>query len=157
MILGEQYRRHVYVTPKSYLSFINMYKSLYTQKKNEIDRKARNVSLGLSKIAKASADVANMQKVLEVQKEELKVAEANTADMLVKLEVGAKEAEIQKQQAGVIEDSCAETARVINKEKAEANEELQAALPFMEEAKKAAASLNKKVCVLSVCLLGERI
>merc|ERR1712154_32574 len=86
-----KYRRHVYVTPKSYLSFINMYKSLYTTKKNEIDMKARNVSLGLSKIAKASSDVNEMQKVLVVQKEELKLAEQTTKEMLAKLEVGAKE------------------------------------------------------------------
>ena len=71
-------------------------------------------------------------------------AEANTAEMLVKLEVGAKEAEIQKQQAKVIEDECGVTAANINAEKAAANKELQAALPFMEQAKKAAASLNKK-------------
>merc|ERR1712154_659946 len=76
-----QYRRRVYVTPKSYLSFISMYKSLYTSKREEIDVKARNVSLGLSKIAKASSDVNNMKKVLFVQKEELKVAEANTKEM----------------------------------------------------------------------------
>ena len=139
-----QYRRHVYVTPKSYLSFINMYKSLYTKKSKEIDIKARNVSLGLSKIAKASEDVNNMKKVLAVQKEELKVAEANTQDMLGKLEIGAKEAEIQKQQATEIETACQETANIINKEKEEANAELQAALPFMEQAKKAAKSLNKK-------------
>ena len=122
-----QYRRHVYVTPKSYLSFISMYKSLYTIKKDEISSKARNVSLWLSKIAKATSDVCAMKKVL-----------------LVKLEVGAKEAEIQKQQAKVIEDECGETAKNINAEKAVANEELQAALPFMEQAKKAAASLNKQ-------------
>eukprot|EP00485_Elphidium_margaritaceum_P015545 CAMPEP_0202728930 /NCGR_PEP_ID=MMETSP1385-20130828/185872_1 /ASSEMBLY_ACC=CAM_ASM_000861 /TAXON_ID=933848 /ORGANISM="Elphidium margaritaceum" /LENGTH=4770 /DNA_ID=CAMNT_0049395183 /DNA_START=131 /DNA_END=14440 /DNA_ORIENTATION=- len=139
-----QYRRHVYVTPKSYLSFINMYKQLYTAKRAEIDRKARNVHLGLSKIAKASEDVNNMKAVLAVQKEELKVAERNTQDMLAKLEVGAKEAEIQKQQAQNIEVECQETANVINKEKEEANAELQAALPFMEQAKKAAKSLNKK-------------
>eukprot|EP01084_Bolivina_argentea_P175293 303595_1 len=139
-----QYRRHVYVTPKSYLSFINMYKSLYTKKREEIDRKARNVSLGLSKIAKASSDVNNMKEVLAVQKEELKVAEKNTQDMLAKLEVGAKEAEIQKREAQKIEEECQGTANSINKEKEEANKELQAALPFMEQAKKAAKSLNKK-------------
>ncbi|ETO28516.1 dynein, axonemal, heavy polypeptide 5, partial [Reticulomyxa filosa] len=140
----QQYRRRVYVTPKSYLSFINTYKQVYSNKRKEIDIKARNVKLGLNKIAKASQDVEKMKDVLRVQEEELKVAERNTQEMLVKLEVGAKEAELQKQEAESIEKDCAATAAMIAQEKEAANQELQAALPFMEEAKKAAQSLNKK-------------
>ena len=120
-----------------------MYKLIYARKKLEIDQKANNVKVGLSKIAKASEDVEKMKEVLAVQKEDLKIAEANTQDMLAKLEVGAKEAEVQKQEASVIEEECLQTKNMIEKEKEEANEELQAALPFMEQAKKAAASLNK--------------
>ena len=55
-----------------------------------------------------------------VQMQELQIAEADTA------EVGVKEAEIQKQQAKVMQDECGETAKKINAEKAEkaaANEE----------------------------------
>ena len=49
-----------------------------------------------------------MKGVLAVQKEELKVANKKTQDMMGKLEVGAKEAEIQKGEAQKIEEETSE-------------------------------------------------
>ena len=46
-----QMRRNVYVTPKSYLSFISAYSELYTKKYKGIDVEESNVILGLDKLA----------------------------------------------------------------------------------------------------------
>ena len=50
----EQYlvrmRRHVYVTPKSFLSFIGFYKELYIDKFSELDKDEKNFKIGLAKI-----------------------------------------------------------------------------------------------------------
>lgn len=51
-------RRTVHVTPKSYLSFIDLYKSVYKKKFNLIDVEERNIVSGLDKLAKAAEDIS---------------------------------------------------------------------------------------------------
>jgi dynein heavy chain len=41
-------RRHVYVTPKSYLSFIDLYKDVYKKKYKLIDTEESNIVAALS-------------------------------------------------------------------------------------------------------------
>ena len=41
-----RYRRSTHVTPKSYLSFINSYKSVYDAKRNEIGELAQRMNTG---------------------------------------------------------------------------------------------------------------
>jgi len=43
----QRYRRQMHVTPKSYLSFIGGYKSVYDAKRREIDQLARRMNTGL--------------------------------------------------------------------------------------------------------------
>ena len=48
---------------------MNIYKLVYDVKREEIDVKARNVKLGLSKIAKASEDVEAMKAATDILNE----------------------------------------------------------------------------------------
>jgi dynein heavy chain len=54
----------VFITPASYLSFIDNYKKLYTQKLNEIKVKETSIQVGLGKLRDAAIDVENMKTVL---------------------------------------------------------------------------------------------
>ncbi|CEM36931.1 unnamed protein product [Vitrella brassicaformis CCMP3155] len=49
--------RHVYVTPKTHLLFINFYKKVYEEKFDEINKLERAVNVGLQKLSEATADV----------------------------------------------------------------------------------------------------
>jgi dynein heavy chain len=49
----ERHRRRVYVTPKSYLSFIAGFKLLYTKKLTEVQGLADKISSGLAKLMQA--------------------------------------------------------------------------------------------------------
>lgn len=53
-IYFQQMRRHVYVTPKSYLSFISMYQDVYVKKFQLIDKEETNINNGLDKLAEAT-------------------------------------------------------------------------------------------------------
>lgn len=44
-----RFRRRTHVTPKSYLSFINGYKTLYTEKHNYINTLAERMDVGKGK------------------------------------------------------------------------------------------------------------
>jgi hypothetical protein len=67
-------RRHVYQTPKSFLSFLLKYKALYQQKLAEVQVKESRVNMGLKKLLQGAADVEAMKIVLaEEQKKLVKV------------------------------------------------------------------------------------
>lgn len=53
-IYFQRMRRHVYVTPKSYLSFIDLYKEVYTKKYNGIDVEESNIVKGLERLKEAA-------------------------------------------------------------------------------------------------------
>ena len=50
----QRMRRNVYVTPKSYLSFIDLYKDVYQKKYDGIDVEEGNIVRGLDRLAEAS-------------------------------------------------------------------------------------------------------
>lgn len=63
----DKFRRHVYVTPKSYLSFIQGYKSLYQKKWENVKQLARNINNGLQKMFEAKDDVNKMKVDLSIK------------------------------------------------------------------------------------------
>ncbi len=69
----ERMRRQVFVTPKSYLSFINYYKDLYKQKFDLLNKEEQNIRKGLRNVDDAKTDITKMQKKLEIEKKELQV------------------------------------------------------------------------------------
>lgn len=60
------YRRHVYVTPKSYLSFLEVYQAVYTKKLAEARAMAAAVNSGLQKMNDAKLDVNRMKVSLSI-------------------------------------------------------------------------------------------
>lgn len=57
----EKYRRHVYVTPKSYLSFLAGYRQLYEKKLAHVRGMAQSIAAGLAKMNEAKVDVNRMK------------------------------------------------------------------------------------------------
>ena len=49
-LYAKRMRRFVYVTPKSFLSFIGFYKELYIDKYSALDKDEKNFKIGLAKI-----------------------------------------------------------------------------------------------------------
>ena len=70
-----RFRRQVYVTPKSFLTFLSGYKLLYKQRLDNINTLSYRMSSGLSKLVDAAAQVDELRKVLEKNQQE--IAEKN--------------------------------------------------------------------------------
>ena len=68
---GARFRRSAHVTPKSYLSFLNSYKTVYRNKSAEIGEMAERMSSGLTKLHEASLTVEALKRELVVTETEL--------------------------------------------------------------------------------------
>lgn len=91
-IYFQKMRRQVYVTPKSFLSYLNSYKDLYIAKYEELDVQERSYKIGLSKIQEASVSIAKMEIGLKEEETQLKEASEKTERLLEDLEKESKKA-----------------------------------------------------------------
>jgi dynein heavy chain len=140
----ERMRRHVYVTPKSYLSFIDLYKSVYKTKYDGLNTEEKNIRLGLDKLKEAAEGIAILKE--ELAKEEVKLGEAakKTDKLLKELEVENQKAKKKADEVGVVKQGCEEQAAQIAIEKADAERDLAQAMPYLEKAIAAVDSITTK-------------
>ena len=135
-------RRNVYQTPKSYLSFIQNYKSMYSQKLEEVNQKERNIRTGLSKLIQGAEDVEAMKLVLADEQVKLAVATDDTNKMLGSLEISSLEAKKENDLVEGIKASCEEDAARIAQEKELCQSDLDKAMPFVTQAENAIKSIK---------------
>jgi len=137
-------RKHVYVTPKSFLCLIDFYKQLYQVKYEEINVQERSVNVGLQKLQEASVFVEKLKVQLKEQEVVLKAEEKKTTALLEKVMGEKGKADKKAEQVNGQKADCQAEADAINKEKAEAQVELDKAIPFLKEAEEACNSITKK-------------
>eukprot|EP01042_Synura_sphagnicola_P000006 gene6-7_t len=135
-------RRHVYQTPKSFMSFLNDYMSMYQKKYSDIMIKANRVEIGLEKLASGAKDVEKMKVVLAEEEVKLKLAEESTNSMLSQLERSSMEAKKEADAVAKIKEACELDAERISGEKGDAEEDLAKAQPFLDEAERAVGSIK---------------
>ncbi|XP_064014378.1 dynein axonemal heavy chain 8 [Pogoniulus pusillus] len=135
----QSYRRRAYVTPKSYLSFINGYKEIYTEKLENINEQAERMQIGLSKLMEASESVAELSKKLAVKEQELAVASVKADKVLAEVTESAEAAAIVKNEVQGVKDKAQKIVDEIDLEKVKAESKLEAAKPALQEAE---AALN---------------
>ena len=150
----ERFRRATHVTPKSYLSFINGYKAIYTEQKKNLDQLANRMNTGLEKLFEATESVAELSKELVQKEKDLVVANAEAEKVLKEVTVKAEAAEKVKASVQKVKDRAQGVADVISADKAVAEGKLEAARPALEEAE-AALQTIKAADIATVRKLGK--
>jgi dynein heavy chain len=135
-------RRKVFQTPKSYLSFIKNFTTLYSTKLTALKDQEERVNLGLEKLMKGAEDVEKMKIVLAEQQVQLEIATVETNTMLASLEVSSAEAQKESAKVGEIKSKCEADATRIGKDKEECMAQLAQAQPFVDDAETAIKSIK---------------
>ncbi|XP_049799902.1 dynein axonemal heavy chain 8-like [Schistocerca nitens] len=150
----ERFRRQTYVTPKSFLSFLDGYQKIYTGRRENIEMMASRMNTGLGKLVEAAASVDLLRKDLEVMEVEIKKASARAEEVLVVVTASAEAAEVVKAEVQVVKDRAQALVDVIAVDKAEADKKLVAAMPALEAAEAALLTI-KAADIATVRKLGK--
>ncbi|XP_075265378.1 dynein axonemal heavy chain 5-like isoform X2 [Convolutriloba macropyga] len=149
-----RFRRQTHVTPKSYLSFLDGYKSIYSEKRERLKTLAHRMQTGLDKLVEATESVNQLSKELAVKEKELAVASKEADEVLKEVTAKQTSAEAVKAQVQTVKDRAQALVEEIEADKAVAEEKLSAAAPALAEAE-AALQTIKAADIATVRKLGK--
>jgi dynein heavy chain len=138
-----QTKRMNYVTPKSFLALIEFYSSLLAKKQSKVESQIDRLATGLATLQKTAKDVAELQEDLKVTMVKVEEKKAATNVLLEQMGKEQEGANIQKEIAsGEAEKAAIATAKAVAIQE-NAEKELAAAKPAMEQAADAVNCLDK--------------
>jgi dynein heavy chain len=138
----QRYRREVYSTPKSYLSFIASYTRVYSEKYSEVNEVATKINNGLKKLYQAGEDVRVMRVELQEKEVQLAIKRKETDALVKEIEARTAEAEVKRQEVQRVKDKVDADARIVEAGEAEAKRDLMEAEPALNRAVQALKSIT---------------
>ena len=150
----ERYRRQVYVTPKSYLTFIEEYIKAYKDKYQVYNELRGNLKVGLDKLLEAGEDVGKMMEELKVKEKDLEEAQRVSKALLVEIQASTAKAEKKKAECALVAESAGIESAKAGLIKTEVETDLLAAKPALDAAEAALSGISKGD-IQSVAALGK--
>jgi dynein heavy chain len=141
--MRSQLKRYNYVTPTNYLELVKGYKRLLAEKVNEIGSSAMKLANGLAKLEEARIQVEEMSVELEAKKIVVAQSQRDCEDLLVEIVSERRVADEQRKQVEAESNRISKEAEECNQIAADAEAELEIALPALEKAMEEVEKLDK--------------
>ncbi|XP_049894014.1 dynein axonemal heavy chain 1 [Epinephelus moara] len=135
--------RHNYVTPKSYLELLKTFSHLIGRKKQELCGARQRMKTGLDKLLSTAEDVSKMQEELETMRPLLEEAAKDTEVTMETIKKDTVVAEETRKSVQAEEAKASEKASYAGEIAADAQRDLDEALPALDAALASLKSLNK--------------
>ena len=136
-------RRRVYTTPKSYLDLINLYMSMLAGLQHAVEVKCDRMKVGVYKLNETNSLVDGLKKELVALEPILKEKSIETEELLQRVAIDSADAAVVAEKVAaeeaIVGKQAAETAEVA----ADAQRDLDRALPALQSAVNALKSLTK--------------
>ncbi|CAF1397791.1 unnamed protein product [Rotaria sordida] len=133
----EKFRRRTYVTPKSFLSFINAFKLYYQKQREYFEKEKQKMKTGVQKLFEAAEQVQEITQELISKEKSMAIANMEAAKQVAEMEVLRSAAEIKTKEVQESKETAEILVKQVNEEKAIAEEELSAAEIILKEAEEA--------------------
>ncbi|XP_071996145.1 dynein axonemal heavy chain 14 isoform X2 [Engystomops pustulosus] len=139
----EETRRRYYVTPQTYLSFIDTFTHILHAKKQKLMEDRDRFFMGLSKLLEATSSIGIMQQELVTLGPQIERKSEEIEELMVKLQ---KDSVVVEQVRAIVqqeEEVMVQETRIVQDYAEQAQKELSDVLPALEEAVSALDSLDK--------------
>jgi dynein heavy chain len=136
-------RRQTYTTPKSYLDLISVYLTMLGEKREKVSTDQHRMDVGCQKLTETEAIVSDLQADLEKLKPVLKEKSEAAEALLKQVAIDQADAAVVKERVGHDEAEVAAQAAEVRAVQADAQKDLDVAMPALSAAVKALDSLSK--------------
>ena len=134
---------HNYVTPKSFLDLLTLFKSMLMQRGGQLEGKVGRLREGLERLKRTEEDVLVLKQELEESLQRVRERKVATEELLEKMGHERGEAEAQQKEASKEQVRCEALATEAAEMEAAAAVELSQAQPLLEDAAAAVNCLTK--------------
>ncbi|EPY20242.1 dynein heavy chain, axonemal [Strigomonas culicis] len=141
--MAEQLHRHNYVTPSSYLDLVRGFRTMLTNKRDDIQTQRDKLANGMSKLEETKVTVSQMTEELKVQDEKLQEKTAEVERATESIQVRQRIAEEQQTLVASEKIKIEQTKRAALADSSEAQADLDRAMPTLLEAQAALDKLDK--------------
>ncbi|XP_073719558.1 cytoplasmic dynein 2 heavy chain 1 [Misgurnus anguillicaudatus] len=131
-------------TPSQYLSFLQVYQSIYSSKRKELTKKQQHLQAGVAKLNEAKALVDELKRRAAEQSSLLKTKQAEADAALQEITLSMQNASDQKTEMEKIKERMAKEVTKIEERKKNIDEELREVQPLVDEAKQAVGNIKSE-------------
>jgi len=136
-------RRRVYTTPKSYLDLINLYTQVLVELQGKLNQKKEQMETGVRKLKETNEMVDGLKEDLNKLAPVLEEKSKDAEQLLARVAVDQAEADVVKEKVSKEEAEVGAQAAEVMEVQADAQKDLDKAMPALQSAIKALDSLDK--------------
>lgn len=136
--------RHISVTPRTFLAFIDTFKSIYATQFKVLEDRLQRIQTALKKLRDAGYQVSEMKNELLSRERSLQDAHELTAERLKSISVSTMHAERKKGEVQEAQKKISERAHEIQQARSTLELDLESAKPLMNDAQAALESVSEE-------------